>query len=164
MPRSPYSGDSQLSNVPRNIPILPSSTQSVESSHGDPMDVSSAAVMGPPVHSSPELDHTAGMQNGMYVEATSALNGPTGNGVSAAAATASQQPKIVQTAFIHKLYKCDVPVERETGQSANAFHSMLEDPSIQHLISWSNNNESFLMSPSTDFSKVLASVVQMSPR
>lgn len=34
---------------------------------------------------------------------------------------------------------------------------MLEDPNIQHLISWSSNNESFVMSPSTDFSKVLAS-------
>lgn len=34
--------------------------------------------------------------------------------------------------------------------------SMLEDPTIQNLISWSNNNESFVMSPSTDFSKVLA--------
>ena len=35
---------------------------------------------------------------------------------------------------------------------------MLEDPNIQHLISWSSNNESFVMSPSSDFSKVLASV------
>ncbi len=33
---------------------------------------------------------------------------------------------------------------------------MLEDSSIQNLISWSNNNESFVMSPSPDFSKVLA--------
>ena len=35
-------------------------------------------------------------------------------------------------------------------------HSMLEDQNIQHLISWSNSNESFVMSPSTEFSKVLA--------
>lgn len=34
--------------------------------------------------------------------------------------------------------------------------SMLEDQSIQHLISWSSSNESFVMSPSTEFSKVLA--------
>ncbi|KAH9809592.1 transcription factor, partial [Teratosphaeria destructans] len=54
------------------------------------------------------------------------------------AAAAAQQPKVVQTAFIHKLY------------------NMLEDQSIQHLISWSNTNESFVMSPSTEFSKVLA--------
>ncbi|KAM0534908.1 hypothetical protein ACHAPW_006290 [Verticillium nonalfalfae] len=56
----------------------------------------------------------------------------------AAAAAAVHQPKIVQTAFIHKLY------------------NMLEDPSIQHLISWSPTAESFVMSPSPDFSKVLA--------
>lgn len=36
---------------------------------------------------------------------------------------------------------------------------MLEDPNIQNLISWSNNNESFVMSPSAEFSKVLASVI-----
>lgn len=35
---------------------------------------------------------------------------------------------------------------------------MLEDPSIQELISWSNNNESFVMTPSTDFSRVLSYV------
>jgi hypothetical protein len=34
--------------------------------------------------------------------------------------------------------------------------SMLEDTTIQHLISWSNTNESFVMSPSSDFAKVLA--------
>jgi len=36
--------------------------------------------------------------------------------------------------------------------------SMLEDQSIQHLISWSQSNESFVMSPSSDFSKVLSYV------
>ena len=72
----------------------------------DPMDVTSpAAVMGPPVHSSPEVDHPTSLQNGMYVESTQATNGPAGKGVSAAADTSSQQPKVVQTAFIHKLYK-----------------------------------------------------------
>ncbi|KAG5983592.1 hypothetical protein E4U55_007762 [Claviceps digitariae] len=34
--------------------------------------------------------------------------------------------------------------------------SMLEDSKIQHLISWSANAESFVMSPTADFSKVLA--------
>ncbi|OAA61040.1 flocculation suppression protein [Niveomyces insectorum RCEF 264] len=58
--------------------------------------------------------------------------------IPSAAAPAVHQPKIVQTAFIHKLY------------------NMLEDPNIQHLISWSNSAESFVMSPSQDFSKVLA--------
>lgn len=35
---------------------------------------------------------------------------------------------------------------------------MLEDQSIQHLIAWSSTNESFVMSPSTEFSKVLSYV------
>lgn len=56
----------------------------------------------------------------------------------AGAAGAAQGPKVVQTAFIHKLY------------------SMLEDKTIEHLISWSNNGDSFVMSPSNEFSKVLA--------
>ena len=37
-------------------------------------------------------------------------------------------------------------------------NSMLEDESIAHLISWSPSEDSFLMSPSSDFSKVLAYV------
>jgi hypothetical protein len=36
---------------------------------------------------------------------------------------------------------------------------MLEDHNIQHLISWSNSNESFVMSPTSEFSKVLAYVL-----
>lgn len=35
---------------------------------------------------------------------------------------------------------------------------MLEDSKIQHLISWSANAESFVMSPTADFSKVLSYV------
>lgn len=58
---------------------------------------------------------------------------------SASALAATQQPKVIQTAFIHKLY------------------SMLEDQSIKHLIAWSHSADSFIMSPSTEFSKVLAS-------
>jgi hypothetical protein len=33
---------------------------------------------------------------------------------------------------------------------------MLEDDNIQHLISWTPSQESFVMQPSHDFSKVLA--------
>jgi len=40
---------------------------------------------------------------------------------------------------------------------------MLEDQSIQHLISWASTNESFVMSPSSEFSKVL-SYVHLKPR
>ncbi|KAI4118527.1 MAG: hypothetical protein LQ345_001461 [Seirophora villosa] len=94
-----------------------------------------APPMGPP-NSSPEMDHNGGLVNGTYGEGSH--NGPAANGLSAAAAASSQQPKVVQTAFIHKLY------------------NMLEDSTIQNLISWSSNNESFVMSPSADFSRVLA--------
>ncbi|KAL8705249.1 MAG: hypothetical protein Q9201_001628 [Fulgogasparrea decipioides] len=96
-----------------------------------------SAAMGPP-NSSPEMDHTGGHVNGTYGETPQGHGAPAVNGLSAAAATSSQQPKVVQTAFIHKLY------------------NMLEDSSIQNLISWSSNNESFVMSPSAEFSKVLA--------
>jgi len=85
---------------------------------------------------SPTADRRGGSSdNNSDKEAVSLNSNPQPVG----AAAAAQQPKLVQTAFIHKLY------------------SMLEDQTIQHLISWSNTNESFVMSPSTEFSKVLAS-------
>lgn len=117
-----------------------------------------SVAMGPPIHSSPEMDHSGGITNGTYVDSAH-QNGSMTNGLSAAAATSSQQPKVVQTAFIHKLYKYVFFffwADRPRLRPANERSSMLEDTSIQNLISWSNNNESFVMSPSTDFSKVLA--------
>lgn len=90
------------------------------------------------------------------------------------AAAAAQQPKVVQTAFIHKLYKyvfsfgasvacssfgCQ-SMESKTSLLTN-IGSMLEDPSIQHLISWSSTNDSFVMSPTSEFSKVLALVYSL---
>ena len=106
MGRSPFSGDPQPNGGHRNIPILPSSTKPLESLHGDPMEVTPPASgnMGPPVPSSPEMDHPGNI-NGTFGEAASSQNGNMPNGLSAAAATSSQQPKVVQTAFIHKLYK-----------------------------------------------------------
>jgi hypothetical protein len=89
--------------------------------------------MGPPSQTSPESDQQKNTLNGIRDQAHTPTPNP-----SAAAVGAAQGPKVVQTAFIHKLY------------------SMLEDRTIQHLISWSNNNESFVMSPSNEFSKVLA--------
>ncbi|KAF2814074.1 HSF-type DNA-binding domain-containing protein [Mytilinidion resinicola] len=97
------------------------------------MDVTpSMPTMGPPILSSP-----VGDRNGTNGDVESATNGNASTAIGAAAA--AQQPKVVQTAFIHKLY------------------NMLEDQGIQHLISWSNTNESFVMSPSSEFSKVLSS-------
>ncbi|KAI4249232.1 MAG: hypothetical protein L6R40_000690 [Gallowayella cf. fulva] len=140
--RSPSMADG-LQHRHGTVHILPSSSKTgdraPDSLHGEPMDLTPPAStpMGPP-NSSPEMDHPSGPVNGIYGEASQGHGGPGMNGLSAAAATSSQQPKVVQTAFIHKLY------------------NMLEDSSIQNLISWSSNNESFVMSPSADFSKVLA--------
>ncbi|KAJ5747976.1 uncharacterized protein N7511_009672 [Penicillium nucicola] len=106
----------------RNIPVLSSSGQ-----HSGAMEITPPSPAG--AHGSPD-DRV--MNNGDG----NSLN-PSNPAIGAAAA--AQQPKVVQTAFIHKLY------------------NMLEDPSIQHLISWSNTNDSFVMSPTSEFSKVLAS-------
>ncbi|KAI9673450.1 MAG: hypothetical protein M1817_002912 [Caeruleum heppii] len=127
----------------RSIPILPS-TLPPESASVDTMDVTSpsAGPMGPPIASSPTGDangthHLPGAPYSDHSTPANSMSGPSG-GAAAAAAAATQQPKVVQTAFIHKLY------------------SMLEDTHIQHLISWSGSNESFVMSPSSEFSKVLS--------
>jgi hypothetical protein len=81
------------------------------------------------------------------------------------AAAAAQQPKVVQTAFIHKLYKYVflAPSSFSLHRLTLLENSMLEDPSIQHLISWSGTNDSFVMSPTSEFSKVLAWVLSSLP-
>lgn len=109
MSPSPFLADSHQ-NRQGNVPILPSSSKPgevpPETHHEDPMDLTppAAAAMGPP-NSSPEMDNTSGPVNGAYGEISHGHNEAITNGVSAAAATSSQQPKVVQTAFIHKLYK-----------------------------------------------------------
>ncbi|EON65377.1 hypothetical protein W97_04615 [Coniosporium apollinis CBS 100218] len=137
--RSPFSTDAHGTGLYKSIPILPSSsTGSSLTPPRDPMDVtpSGSTVMGPPLLSSPGADRNGGAHI-PGCESEPVTNGNGGPAIGAAAA--AQQPKVVQTAFIHKLY------------------NMLEDQSIQHLISWSSTNESFVMSPSSEFSKVLAS-------
>lgn len=126
----------------RSMAILPqnmanNANTSPKSSQDDHMQMTSPAVpnMGPPGGqggTSPDLD----LGNNANGHRDSSSLGMNNN--AAGAVGSSQAPKVVQTAFIHKLY------------------SMLEDRSIQHLISWSNTNESFVMSPSNEFSKVLA--------
>ncbi|KXS95794.1 hypothetical protein AC578_6444 [Pseudocercospora eumusae] len=137
--RDPFASEPRAYNpaIPKTIPILPSASVP---GGGEPMDTSQSqhASMGPPL-SSPNGDRQGEQQqqHGQNEQATtSPSNGAGSHPVGAAAA--AQQPKVVQTAFIHKLY------------------NMLEDQSIQHLISWSQTNESFVMSPSSEFSKVLA--------
>lgn len=144
--RSPFSADAHNTTLHKSIPILPSSSSTLAPPR-DPMDITPAATstMGPPAVNGASFDRTAASQSQTQLHAPS-TNGDSGNtspnGTSASAvgaAAAAQQPKVVQTAFIHKLY------------------NMLEDQSIQHLISWASTNESFVMSPSSEFSKVLSS-------
>ncbi|GKZ44262.1 hypothetical protein AbraIFM66951_006151 [Aspergillus brasiliensis] len=127
----------------RKIPVLASSVPPSSQSTGDPMEVTPpASGAAPPIHSSPDSDRagasntTAATSNGSTEPSN--VNHHAAPTQAIGAAAAAQQPKVVQTAFIHKLY------------------NMLEDPSIQHLISWSSTNDSFVMSPTSEFSKVLA--------
>ena len=91
-------------NLPKSIPILPSAAASA-ASPGDPMDTShnQTSPMGPPALSSPNGDQagerTPPGNDQQHQSTNGGLNQPVG------AAAAAQQPKIVQTAFIHKLYK-----------------------------------------------------------
>ena len=104
----PVSGDlGQQNGGPRMMPILPSSSKPVSpTSHGDPMDITPTASnsMAPPVNSSPEVDPHI-LPNGSGGEFSGSQNAAHGSALTAAAATSSQQPKMVNTAFIHKLYK-----------------------------------------------------------
>ncbi|RFU33595.1 hypothetical protein B7463_g2760, partial [Scytalidium lignicola] len=141
--RAPFPNEQDSSQgTARTVPIIqpPTLHTSAPSLRGDPMDVSppTSAMMAPPSRSSPEPSANGAHENGGNGEQQNPNNNVTGPNAAAAAAAGAQQPKVVQTAFIHKLY------------------NMLEDQSIQHLISWSNTAESFVMSPSNDFSKVLS--------
>lgn len=110
------------------------------------MDITppSSAKMPPPKTTSPDGDQDASpkstdtnprKENG---KADSQGSNGQSSSMNAGVAAQGQGPKVVQTAFIHKLY------------------SMLEDDTISHLISWSASGESFVMLPNSDFSKVLA--------
>lgn len=128
-------------NTGLTVPIIQTTAHGGAPSPGDPMEVSSPVIptMGPPpARTSP--DGGANSTN-EQMGGTGDQN-QNGNMLGPNSTPGSQggapQPKVQQTAFIHKLY------------------NMLEDPSIAHLISWSNSDESFVMSPSNDFSKVLS--------
>lgn len=105
--RNPFTGPLEMSTETRSIPVLSASISPSDPSPGDPMDVSppASAAMGPPSQSSPEIDqgpmsHTNGNNAGdMGGSQNASSSQPTG------AAAAAQQPKVVQTAFIHKLYR-----------------------------------------------------------
>ena len=133
-PRSPFTLDAPGRR--RSMAVIPQEPPSPKSGNGQDVDMQMSSPppsnMGPPTQGSPENEISRAAMNGNRDQ----NHTPTPN--NAAAVGAAQGPKVVQTAFIHKLY------------------SMLEDRTISHLISWSNNNDSFVMSPSNEFSKVLA--------
>jgi hypothetical protein len=70
------------------------------------MDLTPSTTMGPPQSSSPIADRNTSSQH-LNPDSEPTVNGSGGAAVGAAvgAAAAAQQPKVVQTAFIHKLYK-----------------------------------------------------------
>lgn len=104
---SPFSSDSDPRQTSRTVPLRqPPIVTTSPPSPGDPMDVTTpTAAMGPPTRTSEDSepnginDH---MGAGDQPSSGSLAGGPN---AAAAAAAGAQQPKVVQTAFIHKLYK-----------------------------------------------------------
>jgi hypothetical protein len=106
--RTPFlSEPDQSQNPVRTTPITkPTIIETSASSPGDPMEVTSpaSAMMAPPARISPDHE-TNGVHDQMVMgdqPHTGSLAGPN---AAAAAAAGAQAPKVVQTAFIHKLYK-----------------------------------------------------------
>ena len=107
--RTPFMSDlNDGQTSARTVPILqPSALQSsAPSPGGDPMEVTppASAMMAPPVRTSPESE-TNGIHDQMVMGDQPHSGSLAGPNAAAAAAAGAQQPKVVQTAFIHKLYK-----------------------------------------------------------
>jgi hypothetical protein len=99
----------EVSSAERTVPIIQAAAQSSPCLPGDPMVVTSPAMptMGPPpARTSPDRgangahEQTSGM--GEQAQNGSVQSPGTGSGTQGGA----PQPKVQQTAFIHKLYKC----------------------------------------------------------
>lgn len=134
MRHSPFQLDSHHQGLHKSIPILPSSTGSATlTPPRDPMDTapSSMPTMGPPVLSSPVGErNSANQQTNGEMDTGSGPNGAPAPVIGAAAA--AQQPKVVQTAFIHKLYKwvCAFIVQHRSPANALAVCSKTQASSI----------------------------------
>jgi hypothetical protein len=104
------------------------SNHSPTDSQGDPMDTTPPAgpSMGPP-QSSPDTEQVNPSTQGgePTVEAEDGTNGMSSNhtGTGAPAAASAQQPKVVQTAFIHKLYKLVTPHSQLSGANDPSQHA-----------------------------------------
>lgn len=103
--RSPFP-DNPAGYSDRSLPILPS-TASHSLGPGDPMDTSDSqgpTLMPPPSMQGSASSNERAADNTQAASSDSqAVNG--NNAPPVGAAAAAQQPKVVQTAFIHKLYK-----------------------------------------------------------
>ena len=109
--RNPFSAAGDIPSRQRNLPVL-SGVTSPDGLPADPMDVSpptSFPAAAPPVQVQVQVQNCSEGDPG----GPTGTNGSTeASGINAAApnqnigaAAAAQQPKVVQTAFIHKLYK-----------------------------------------------------------
>lgn len=106
--RSPFMSNSDPGQTTaRTVPILqPPVIQTSAPSPGDPMEVTppASAMMAPPARTSPDSE-TNGVHDQMVMVDQPHSGSLAGPNAAAAAAAGAQQPKVVQTAFIHKLYK-----------------------------------------------------------
>ena len=95
----------------RNLPVLSSSVTGSNQSSGDPMDVTPST--GGPAPSNPDGANSNSNAPNSSTDLNTASNSGNNNtnnnsngpNQAIGAAAAAQQPKVVQTAFIHKLYK-----------------------------------------------------------
>ncbi|KAM0142943.1 hypothetical protein ACHAO1_000777 [Botrytis cinerea] len=103
-----YINGPSLGQIPaRTVPIIQQPTLQPPASSGDAMDVTppGSAIMGPPSRTSPD-NEANGLQEHMIVDdQPSSGSLATPSAAAAAAAGGGIQPKVVQTAFIHKLYR-----------------------------------------------------------
>ncbi|KAK4098207.1 hypothetical protein N658DRAFT_518125 [Parathielavia hyrcaniae] len=142
-PRNQTGDLSDSSMGVRTIPIIAPTIHMSTPSPGEPMDIATPTGSSAPASATKSPDRDArvnGAASDRLQPPTPQHDQPHHENTMPAPATTAQpthQPK-VQTAFIHKLW------------------SMLEDPKIQHLISWTANADSFVIQPSHEFSKVLA--------
>jgi len=105
--RNPFMSDTNTSQTAtRTIPIIqPPTIQTSAPSPGDPMEMSppGTATMGPPSRTGD--DGTNGVSDQMAMGDQQPTANLASSNASAAGAANAQVPKVVQTAFIHKLYK-----------------------------------------------------------
>lgn len=140
--RSPFSAARDTSGKHRHLPVLPSTMSPSNPPHSDPMDITptTTAATAPPAQTSAEGGSSGAQNNNTNPNTNASVNSNTNANASAnsngssetpsansssttttgpnqtiGAAAAAQQPKVVQTAFIHKLYKYGSPLAPMLG-------------------------------------------------